>query len=213
LNISFQNIVPLPLLDRDLSHSEVWNKTIKIEPGDKIQVSAPSGTGKSTFSHILYGLRKDFKGALLFDTENTHSFSWQSWTALRKNKISIVFQDLRLFTNLNVFENLELKAALTGLYSSDEIKEMASALHIADKLYQKVASLSIGERQRVALIRALLQPFQYLILDEPFSHLDRDNSETAVGLIKQSCKKNNAGLIACQLHTDEWFDYDYNLKL
>ncbi len=213
MKISFQNIIPLPLLERDLSHSEVWNKSINIEPGDKIQVSAPSGTGKSTFSHILYGLRKDFKGALLFDADNSRSFSWKRWTALRKNKISIVFQDLRLFTNLNVLENLEIKAALTGNYSTDEIIEMASALHIADKLIQKVASLSIGERQRVALIRALLQPFHYLILDEPFSHLDRDNREAAVGLIKESCKKNNAGLIACQLHTDKCFDYDYNLKL
>jgi len=213
LKISFQNIVPVPLLERNTSNSEIWNKELELESDKKILVTAPSGSGKSTFSHILYGLRSDYQGNYLLDGVNSHTFAWQAWTGYRQHAISIMFQDLRLFSTLSALENLMLKASLTDGAYRDQIEQMASALHIADKLGQKVANLSIGERQRVALIRSLLQPFDWLILDEPFSNLDHDNITAAVALINQSCNKNEGGLIACQLHPDELFDYDLKLKL
>jgi putative ABC transport system ATP-binding protein len=85
--------------------------------------------------------------------------------------------------------------------------EMAAALGIAEKMQSKCGTLSLGQQQRVAIIRALAQPFQMLLMDEPFSHLDEDNIRLACALIEHKCKQHNAGLILTTLNQPYFIPY------
>ena len=90
---------------------------------------------------------------------------------------------------------------------------MAAALGVQHILPQKAATCSYGEQQRIAIIRSLMQPFNWLIMDEPFSHLDKENTAKAAALIATECKKRNAGFILTDLDDDTHFTYSRQLLL
>ena len=121
---------------------------------------------------------------------------------------------MKLFGNLTALENIELKRLLSpGFRTSDSIQEMASLLGIDGILHQPAAICSYGEQQRIAIIRALMQPFNWLIMDEPFSHLDDANIQKAASLIASECKARGAGLIITDLEADNHFNYQRVLYL
>jgi ABC-type lipoprotein export system ATPase subunit len=138
----------------------------------------------------------------------------QQMAEIRQKQVSVIFQDLRLFTQLTARENIELKRILfTPIYEASKIDEMAERLGITHILDNKVATCSYGERQRIAIIRALIQPFELLLMDEPFSHIDEKNTEKAVALILEECNKQNAGFVLCDLDDDNLFNYTKKLTL
>jgi len=85
---------------------------------------------------------------------------------------------------------------------------MAEKLNVAPLLGKMCKHMSFGEQQRVAIIRSLCQPFEYLLMDEPFSHLDKGNIKIACELIRDKCVKNNAGLILTTLGEHYELEYD-----
>ncbi len=215
MQLELQNIIPIPLKDKLLQRSsDIWNKNLRFKSGDFIKIKAPSGTGKTTFVHIIYKLRKDFEGNILWNNKNLHLIKQDELALLRQQNISIVFQDLRLFPNLTARENIELKRVLQPpMYETGMIDVMADALNISSVLNQKAAMCSYGEQQRIAIIRSLMQPFKWLIMDEPFSHLDKNNIDKAAALINAECKKRNAGFILTDLEEDDHFNYTQFLNL
>ena len=96
----------------------------------------------------------------------------KQWVDLRKHSLSMLFQDLRIFTELSALENVQLKNNLTGCKKKKEILSFFEQLGIADKINVKAGKLSFGQQQRVAFIRALCQPFDFLFLDEPTTGVD-----------------------------------------
>jgi ABC-type lipoprotein export system ATPase subunit len=80
-------------------------------------------------------------------------------------------------------------------------------------LEKKIKILSYGERQRIAIIRSLMQPFEWLLLDEPFGHLDEENIRKACELIKSECKKRDAGILMTSLGPDYFLYYDNQFSL
>ncbi|MCR9290128.1 MAG: ATP-binding cassette domain-containing protein [Bacteroidetes bacterium] len=212
--IELTDILPIPLketTDGINSDSQIFSADCNFEKGQKYLVIAPSGKGKSTLLHIIYGLRNDFEGAIHFDGKNITDMSSNEWADFRQTKMSIVFQDLRLFPNLTAFENIVLKSKLQSFKSEEDIKMMATKLGIDSLLNKKAATLSYGQRQRVAIIRALCQPFEYLLLDEPFSHLDAKNISIASELIRAELNAQKAGLIMVSL--GEKYDFNYHKEL
>lgn len=141
------------------------------------------------------------------------NFSLKEWATLRAQKLSFVFQDLQLFGELTVAENLQLKNQLTSTFTEEEIKAMVNQLGIGDKWQSTCNTLSMGQQQRVAIIRALCQPFDWLIMDEPFSHLDENNILLAKELIEQVVAKQNAGLVMTALGKSEVFKFTKELFL
>ena len=93
---------------------------------------------------------------------------------IRKLDLSTIFQGLELFDELTALENIQVKNRQTGYYSDHTIREMASFLEVEHHLNRSVAILSYGQKQRIAIIRALCQPFSFLFADEIFSHLDNE---------------------------------------
>lgn len=215
MQIQLEQVVPHPLKEKiQSSTSEVWNKTIQFQSPDYIKIKAPSGSGKTTFIHSIYGLRADFSGTILLNNKPIQHYSKEQIAIIRQQQISIVFQDLRLFPQLTAKENIELNRVLSKpIYNSSQIEIFAEKLNIQSILHQPAGLCSYGEQQRVAIIRALIQPFEFLIMDEPFSHLDQQNIQLAINLIKEECEKRNAGILLTDLENDHHFPYTQQLEL
>ena len=213
MKISLQNLLPNPLKDYSLQKNSLWNNNYDIESGENILINAASGKGKTTLTHILAGLRKDYDGNLIYDGKNTMDFDISHWIQLRQKKISFVFQDLQLLPTLTFEENILVSTSLKGGKSVDKIKEWAAVLGLKDKWSNKVGILSMGQQQRVAILRALSQPFETLVLDEPFSHLDEHNATLAMELILTRCEEQNAGFILTTLDPTEKYKIDQVINL
>lgn len=204
--IHFENVVPEPLHGVANPKSEVWQTHLELQPHKSYQVYSPSGKGKSSFLHIIYGLRSDFTGHVKLNGKDTKSISVDEWAVIRQKQLSIVFQDLRLFLELTAWENLLVKASLYPENKDDELKQHAELLGVSHVLQKPAHTLSYGERQRIAIIRSLIQPFEILLLDEPFSHLDEENIQKASKLIAQKAKAQNASILMTSL------GYEYHLQ-
>lgn len=212
--IELRQVIPEPLESLGLNpRSEVFNTDLRFEAGKYYLVKAPSGKGKSTLLHIIYGLRTDFTGGLQLEDAGSERFTPDQWADWRQARLSIVFQDLRLFEQLTAFENIWLKAQLQGSKTAAEVRNMAQQLGIEELLDKPVSTLSYGQRQRVAIIRSLCQPFDFLLLDEPFSHLDPSNTEKALSLIRATCEAQGAGLILVSLGEDFPLNFERVLEL
>lgn len=212
--IQLSNIQPIPLQSLGINpHSEVFSTEARFEKGKHYLIKAPSGKGKSTLLHMMYGLRRDYEGQLRLAGQDSRSFALEDWTDWRRERLSIVFQDLRLFPTLTALENIQLKALLHNGMSTNRIQSLAERLGMASLLQRETASLSYGQQQRVAILRALSQPFEYLLLDEPFSHLDEANTTIALELMLERCSELQAGMILVSLGEDFPVDFERTLEL
>ena len=135
--------------------SDVWHQSLTLKRGEAYLVEAASGTGKSSLCSYVYGYRNDYQGIICFDGKNIRTLSVRDWVEIRKCSISMLFQELRLFTELTAWENVQLKNSLTGFKSKKEIKAWFEQFGIADKWDKPIAKMSFGQQQRVALVRAL----------------------------------------------------------
>ena len=202
------------MLEQDTSGSEVWEaESLLLEQGRTYVVEAPSGRGKTSLLSVIYGIRTDYQGAVFIDDRDLVSFTSKEWSLIRKSKLSFIFQGLELFDELTAMENIQLKNRITAYHSDERIMEMARVLGIDPFLHRKAGILSFGQQQRVAIIRALCQPFNFLLADECFSHMDRENSLTAYQLIREECKAREAGLILTSLNETGLPNIDHSLKL
>jgi putative ABC transport system ATP-binding protein len=215
MQIQLRNVVPIPLKDKLADRaSDLWNASRTFEPKQWIKIKAPSGTGKTTFTNILYKVRHDYTGEVFWGDKNLINLSGDELAKMRQQTVSVVFQDLRLFQHLTARENIELNRVLQKpYYEAEAIDTMAEQLGIQHILDQRAGVCSYGEQQRIAIIRALVQPFTWLILDEPFSHLDIANTKKAAALIAEECRKRNAGFVLTDLDEDDNFNYSHHYTL
>lgn len=215
MQIQLQQVVPIPLKEKFGQRlSAVWNTDITFHDQEWIKIVAPSGTGKTTLMNILYKIRYDYEGIILMDKKDLKSISGDDLALWRQLKVSVVFQDLKLFENLTARENIEINRVLQEpFYEATKIDEMAAWLGISHILHQRAGVCSYGEQQRVAIIRALIQPFEWLLMDEPFSHLDIANTQKAAVLIADECKRRNAGFVLTDLDEDFLFPYTKSFSL
>jgi putative ABC transport system ATP-binding protein len=207
--IDLIDLCPDTLPESAMEFSQVWKQKLQFRKGEQVLVTAPSGKGKSTFISLLYGLRSDFTGQYKIDGSDTRYFSAARWSDVRAKEMSIVFQDLRLFMDYSAWDNLELKGKLEGSgFDRNTIFTMAEVLGVENLLGKKCGQLSFGERQRIAIIRSLLQKADFLIMDEPFSHLDDENAAKAFQLIQNEAIKNGSCLMITSLGSDYGWNYD-----
>jgi len=207
------NLLPIPLKEQQIGNSEVWKTELNINAQERCFLSAPSGKGKTTLQLILYGIRKDYEGEVLLDGKPIRNLSLDAWAEIRQRRLAIIFQDLRLFPQLSAWENLLLKNKLTQYKTEEQIKEMAEKLGVADFLNKQAGILSYGQRQRMAVVRAVCQPFELLLMDEPFSHLDAENIRKCSDLIGEECQAQRAGFLITSLGDPYYFEYNKTVQL
>jgi ABC-type lipoprotein export system ATPase subunit len=210
----FEKMIPLPMLEQDTKGSEVWEvPSLLMEQGKSYVVEAASGRGKTSLLSVMYGIRRDYQGEVYLDDDNISSFGWKTWSVLRKNRLSVIFQGLELFDDLTSLENIMLKNNISSYRTRDRIVELARDLGMEPFLNRKAGILSFGQQQRVAIIRALVQPFDFLLADECFSHMDTENTLKAYELIQKECRERNAGLVLTSLNKTDLPGIDMRLKL
>lgn len=193
--------------------SEVWGTDLLLEKGQSFLIKAASGRGKSSLCSYIYGLRDDYQGAISFDGQLVPKVSSDKWNAIRQNELGVLFQDLRLFGDLNAVENVMIKAGLTKFCDEKKVVSMLSELGLSDRLDRPVSLLSFGQQQRVAFVRMMCQKADFWLLDEPVSHLDHGNATIMVQMLQQEIKKTGAGLIVTTIGHDLPYDYDKILML
>lgn len=213
MKIQLKNVVPLPLQDQLNPTSTCWNANAEIAENQRVLVQAVSGKGKSTFVNSIYGIRRDFEGEILLDGISSKAISMDNWSEIRAKKLAVVFQDLQLIPHLTVAENLALKNDLTLHKTVEEQKAMVQRVGLADKWNVNCGILSYGQQQRIAIVRALLQPFEVILLDEPFAHLDEDNSSNCYQMIAEEAKKNSATIVLTTLNNTKIDLFDQHLTL
>lgn len=214
MQLRLEQVAPIPLLEKIKANtSGLWLQSLSFEKGEQVFIQAPSGTGKTTLVHLLYHLRSDMQGSILWNGQSIASVDAEQLANLRSKHVSIILQDMRLFPSLTAWENLEIKRSLTNTVSEQTATSWMQRLGIGDKKDALASNLSYGEQQRVAIIRSLVQPFDWLLMDEPFSHLDYNNIQKAIALIQEVVQQHQAGIILADLEDNNYFPYTQKLAL
>lgn len=211
--IELKHTLPNVFLDKETVESEVWNQDVAFHKERLYLVEAASGTGKSSLCSYIIGYRHDYQGQILFDGQDVSCFGVAQWTEMRQRHLSHLFQELRLFPELTAMENVQIKNKLTGFKGHKEIEQWFDRLGIADKKDAKVGRMSFGQQQRVAMIRALVQPFDFILADEPISHLDDNNSQVMADIMMEEARRQGAGVIVTSIGKHMTLNYDTVLHL
>lgn len=196
--ITFDKVIPSVFVgDNDYSgdESQVWLRGLTIRRGEMYCVDASSGRGKTSLCSFLYGLRNDYQGKILFNDADISRLSINEWCELRKRHIAYLPQELDVFGELTAMENVLLKNSLTDFFAESDIRRMFEMLEIDNRINTPVGRMSVGQSQRVALIRSLCQPFDFILLDEPVSHLDATNNRKCADLVTAEASRRGAAVV------------------
>ena len=211
--IELNNTLPAVFAGREEDNSQVWLRQVAFERGKMYLISAESGTGKSSMCSYVYGYRTDYSGTIAFDGRDVRQLSIDEWCGVRCRHIAYLPQELRLFPELTAIENVELKNRLTGFKTRKQIEDYFEQLGIPDKVNSPVARLSIGQQQRVAIIRTLCQPCDFILLDEPVSHLDSSNNAIVAAMVTEEAERQGAGVISTSVGNNVAIKTDKEFRL
>lgn len=159
-----------------------------IDKGEFIAIIGPSGCGKTTLLNILGALDRPTSGKVYIDGIDISKLGNKELALVRSRKLGFVFQDFNLLSRMSVVENVELPLFIAGAdpaFSKKRALALLGRLGIAHKADKNVNNISGGERQRVAVARALANDPKIVLADEPTGNLDTRNTEMMMGLMKQ----------------------------
>ncbi len=191
------------------------NVNLKINKGELISLNGPSGSGKSTLLHIIALLDKPTSGEVFFKKKNFSKSLDYEKDKVRKNGISIIYQQNNLLSDFTALENVAIPLANNGLRWNVAIKKaskMLSLVNLSNRMNHFSSELSGGEQQRVAVARALVTEPDLILADEPTGSLDRKTANEIFTLFTKLKSKNRAILYAT--HNRELSDRaDYKLNI
>ena len=193
--ITLESLLPRVFAREELTYSEVWRRRVSFRRGGRYLVESASGGGKSSLAAFIMGARRDYEGHVLFDGRDASSFSIADWQEIRRTHIAYLPQELALFPELSAIDNILLKGEICGAVDMRRVDEWMRRLGIEERRDYPTGRLSIGQQQRVALIRSLCQPFDFILLDEPVSHLDEVNNRLAARIVEEDAMRQGAGII------------------
>lgn len=211
--ITLNNLLPQVFVDSlpEGGPSEVWmQEELVLHRGESVLVEAASGRGKTSLCAFLSGLRQDYRGMIKVDGKPLTSLSS---TQLRREVMALLLQELHLFPEMTAVENVMLKSQLTDYASESDVRRMLSRLGLSNRLDTPCRILSIGQQQRVAFVRMLCQPADFLLLDEPVSHLDEENGAIMSEMLRERQEQTGAGILVTSIGRRLPYQYDRILKL
>ena len=193
--IKLESLLPRVFVREELPYSDVWRKNVSFRRGGRYLVESASGGGKSSLAAFIMGSRNDYEGSLKFDGKDARSLTIKDWQDLRRCHIAYLPQELALFPELSAIDNIKLKADISGDIDIARVDNWLKRLGMMDRRDYPAGKLSIGQQQRVALIRSLCQPFDFILLDEPVSHLDEANNRIAAAIVEEEARRQGAAVI------------------
>jgi len=191
------------------------NVNIKIKRGDLIALVGPSGSGKSSFLHLLALLDNPTKGKILLKNKDTKDFSDEEKDQARRQNISIIFQDNNLLTDFTALENVIMPLIIKGEKTNTSIEKATRLLkdvRISNRINHFPNELSGGEQQRVAIARALISETDLILADEPTGNLDYKTSEDIFSYFLK-LKKLNKTIIFATHNRELANKADYKLSI
>lgn len=211
--IRMSGMLPRVFVSESIPDSQIWRGDVTLRRGEAVAVEAASGGGKSSLCAYIYGSRDDYEGTLCFNGVDVRTFSPAQWQELRRRHLAYLPQELSLFPELTAMENIELKNSLTGHAGREQIEEWLHELGIDSRRDYPAGRLSIGQQQRVAILRSVCQPFDFILLDEPVSHLDEENNAIAAAIVSREAARQGAGIISTSVGNPISIDVDVRLRL
>ena len=172
--------------DAEVKVEALVDVNFNLSKGDLVAIIGDSGSGKSTFLHLLAGVDKPSSGDIFIEDKNITKLNKEDLTIFRRRNIGVIYQFFNLIPNINVKKNILLPILLDDKKVDQEyFDEILSILGIKDKLNRFPKELSGGEQQRVAIVLA----------DEPTGNLDRRNSEDIISLFKLVNQRLNSTIM------------------
>lgn len=174
----------------------IENINLNIKSQDHLLILGPSGSGKTTLLCLLAGLQKPSSGNVEYDGTDIHQLNPQDQDKFRGQNLGIIFQNFHLIKSLNVYQNIALASQMLGNeIDHNQIQHYLKELGLEDKAHQKTSTLSVGQSQRLAVIRSFINKPKWILCDEPTSALDDENTDKLLNLLKSEAKKNKSSLI------------------
>ena len=159
---------------------------LEVHEGEFVAIMGPSGSGKSTLMHILGLLDSDYEGRYILNGNETSGLSSDELAPVRNREVGFVFQTFQLLPDLSILENAALPALYAREFSEEECFERARGkleqMGLQNRLDHRPAQLSIGQRQRAAVARALVNEPSLLLADEPTGALDSKTVQEILGI-------------------------------
>ncbi|MBL8168959.1 MAG: ABC transporter ATP-binding protein [Acidobacteria bacterium] len=171
---------------------------LRLAQGERVAVMGPSGSGKSTLLNLICGLDEPSTGAIKIDNVDIASLDDDSRTRLRRQKIGMIFQTFNLLPTLTALENVSLPLRLNGVAKKDAEQRATAMLQkvgLAGRAAHRPDQMSGGERQRIAIARALIFAPPVLLADEPTGNLDSKTGEEILALLDELHREFNTTIL------------------
>lgn len=168
---------------------------LRLESGSQTVLMGGSGSGKSSLIHLLAGFLAPSSGRYRFQDKDVSSLKETEWDQLRASEVGVVFQHYPLLRGFSVLENLLIPMGLAGRPDRQRANSLLERVGLGHRLHHRPAQLSAGQRQRVALVRALVNAPALVLADEPTAHLDPESGKAALSLLKELVNEAGSTLV------------------
>jgi len=165
----------------------LWETSEIIQSGDYVAIVGPSGSGKSTLLNIIGCLLRPSEGAYLFKGQDVSQLDDQALSQLRQHQIGFIFQSFHLVPRLTALGNVALPMLFAGIPSSERqlrAQEALESVGLSDRMHHRPNQLSVGQRQRVVIARAIIMQPSLLLADEPTGNLDTHSGQQIMELLE-----------------------------
>jgi ABC-type lipoprotein export system ATPase subunit len=169
--------------------------SFELNDSEQLAVSGESGSGKSTFLNLISGIVRSDSGEIYFNNTDITKLSGSAMDKFRSKNIGYVFQTFNLLQGFTALENVMLGMMFCGKPDKKRSVAALDKAGLSKRINNKPSELSVGEQQRVAVARAIVNSPAMLLADEPTANLDSKNSGLVIRLIKELCTEENISLI------------------
>ncbi|MBA3314008.1 MAG: ABC transporter ATP-binding protein [Planctomycetaceae bacterium] len=164
--------------------------------GEQVALLGSSGGGKTTLLNVIAGLRTPDTGRVLIDGTDVTSLREAARDRFRAERIGFVFQTFNLLPAFTALENVLLGMSFGGAKPDRKrAKELLERVGLSHRLHNRPAQLSVGERQRVAVARALANRPSLMLADEPTANVDAANQQNVLDMVGETCRERNVSLL------------------
>ncbi|WP_414841126.1 ABC transporter ATP-binding protein [Enterococcus saccharolyticus] len=171
---------------------------LTVRDGEFVGIMGPSGSGKSTFLNLIATIDQPTSGKILLNGKNPNELDQEKIAQFRRTQLGFVFQAFNLLPTLTVEENIVLPLTLDGekvAVMKKKVRDIAPRLGIEGLLNKRIAEISGGQAQRVAVARAMVHQPELLLADEPTGNLDTKSSKDVMGLLRQLNEEEQATIL------------------
>ncbi|MDL2284179.1 ABC transporter ATP-binding protein [Oxalobacter sp. OttesenSCG-928-P03] len=164
---------------------------LTVAPGEWIAIMGPSGSGKTTMMNIIGCMNKPSNGSVILDGEDLSKISSRELTAIRRDKIGLIFQQFHLVSYLTALENVMMAQYYHSMVDEAEAMDALARVGLRERARHLPSQLSGGEQQRVCIARALINYPSLILADEPTGNLDGDNENIVLDIFRQLHKEGS----------------------